>query len=567
MIKTTLLFLMLGSSSAILQAKESNIVAPASSFKKVEVTSTSKNLSVEPVRQMTQEKAPLVFETSADEVAALQKQIEALKDQLEKIEKEVKDHGKQTQEIKSEQKKIKEARPVVAASAVAAEPLPAKEATPVFDAGYIPVPGTKAAIKFSGLIKLDAIYDGKNNAGDYTLMSNLPYNLQAQYYTYSAAGPANAYNWKKHFQMHGKQTRLNLTSTVKNTSGKDLKGVIEIDFLGNLYFGDAYSNYASSGMSAGGAVSTTYTPRLRLAYINYGNEKENGGRVLLGHYWTNFYDTLETITPTVDFGSLNGPGRRAQARYTHKFDRFEAAISAEMPKADYVTYNNAPSASAFNYVYTGQSTSGNYAKPERPDFVLSLKYKADSGSLVSLSLLNRDLRIKYNNNGTGVARDGRVYKAANYGINLTGKLITIGKSYATAGVIWGKGLGWYIGDINGRSALLDISTTVNGNRMYKAIPATMIYLGYTHMWNDQWKTNFGGSQVRLGTASSNFNRGKNQWYDPGLDKTMTRYVVNTMYSPEPNLQFGLEFMYLKRLSVLKYKGEGNRYQFGATYTF
>lgn len=513
--------------------------------------------------------APIVAEgASASEIDALKKQIEALQKQLETISQQVNAQSKQVKEIKAESKHAKEHAHVAAAPAPA---VVVKEDTPVFEKGYIPVPGTKAAVKPEGLVKLDAIYDGKNNTGDFTLMSNLPYNLQSRNPNAAVNGPTNRYNWKKHFNMHAKQTRLGLRGLVKNNSGNDVKAHIEFDLYGSPSLGDNAPTYGGS------TVSMTYSPRLRFATITYGG-------LMVGHTWTNFFDFTETVTPTVDFGTHNGPIRQAQIRYTHKIDRFELAASVEQPRADYVTYNDgvavpgvtatqALSATSPNYAYVSRNASTNIAKPQRPDMTLSLKYKADNGNVLGIGMVTRDLTIKNNNisstatNNTNATSDGRTYRATGYGFNVAAKVMTNGKSFVTGGVTFGRGIGWYIGDLTGRSALFDISYSANGSRTYKTIPMRMAWLGYTHVWNDQWNTTMGGSQADLSTSNAKFNRGTNRWFDPGLDRQMRRIHINTIYKPEENLEFGLEFMYLKRKSVLKYTGQGNRYQFGASYKF
>jgi hypothetical protein len=498
--------------------------------------------------------APLFAESvSTSEIDALKKQIEVLQKQLEAISKQVNEQGKQVKEIKTESKHAKAPVPAAAMPAPAAvvKEESQKEDTPVFEKGYIPVPGTKAAVKLEGLVKLDAIYDGKNNTGDFTLMSNLPYNLQSR--APLAPSQTNRYSWKKHFNMHAKQTRLGLRGLVKNNSGDDIKTHIEFDLYGTISLGDSAPTYGGS------TASMTYTPRLRFATIAYGG-------LMAGHTWTNFFDFTETVTPTVDFGTHNGPIRQAQVRYTHKIDRFELAVSAEQPRADYVTYDNTPvTVNTVNYAYVARNAAGNIAKPQRPDMTLSLKYKADNGNVLGIGMVSRDLTIK-NNNASAVS-DGRTYRANGYGFNIAAKVMTMGKSFVTGGVTFGRGIGWYIGDLTGRSAFFDISNTANGSRTYKTIPMRMAWLGYTHVWNAQWQTTMGGSQADLSTRSSTFNRGTNRWFDPGLDRQMRRLHLNTVYKPEENLEFGLEFMYLKRRSVLKYTGQGNRYQLGASYKF
>lgn len=505
--------------------------------------------------------APLLAEgPSSSEIDVLKKQIEALQKQLETISKQVNAQSKQVKEIKAEAKPAPVQQPTAPATTVV-QAEPKKDEALVFDKGYIPVPGTKAAVKIEGLLRLDAAYDGNNTSGDFTAIHRLPYNLQARNPNFTSS--PQAYNFKKHFDIHAKQTRIGLKSVVKNNSGKDVLSFIELDFFGGAAMGDQYPAFQSSqGNGAGSIASLTYAPRLRHATLTYGG-------LMVGHTWTNFNDMLETLMPTVDVISLNAPTRHAQVRYTHKFDKFEAAIAAEQPRADYITYNSNPTATNPNYVYIESNHASNQSKPQRPDLTLSLKYKADNGSMLGVAMLVRDMTIK-NNNTSGnnvLVPDGRTYKTSAYGFNIAAKLMTRGKSYITTGVTFGKGIGWYIFNFTGRSALFDISDSANGHRTYKAIPMSIAWLGYTHVWNDQWQTNFGGAMANLSSSGSTYNRPVNRWFDPGIDSKMNRVCFNTIYSPEENLVFGLEYVFVQRKSVLRYKGTGSRYQFGAGYKF
>jgi hypothetical protein len=96
---------------------------------------------------------------------------------------------------------------------------------------------------------------------------------------------------------------------------------------------------------------------------------------------------------------------------------------------------------------------------------------------------------------------------------------------------------------------------------------TMFWAGYSHVWNTQWQTNVGAARIDLRTGRLANARKVTQWFEPGLDKTFNKYLVNTMYSPEENLQFGLEYFVLQRKSTLGYRGLGQRLQFGASYKF
>ena len=489
-----------------------------------------------------------------NEVEALQKQIEVLQKQLETIAKQVNEQSNQVKEIKSENKHIKEHRPVAVTAATSSVP---NADTPVFDKGFIAVPGTTAGVKISGMVKMDMIRDAKAHTGEQTNVSRMPYALQMR----NASLPNVPMKWKDHFYLHAKQSKLRVETLVKNKSGNDVKAFVEGDFFGSTQYGDGFPNGPSAGQS-----STTYTFRLRHAVLGYGGLEA-------GHTTTTFH-TTESQLPSVDLNGLtDGYGRHALIRYTQKLGNFAVTVAAEHGRADYVTFTPTPtinggSATTPNYTYNNQDSSGNLSKQARPDFILRVKYNFENGSTVGLSFLNRDLQLKNNvriNGNDQATVDGRNYSTNAWGMNLAAKIMTFGKSFFTTGITTGQGIGWYILEGQGRSALFD-PNAADGQR-YKSITMHMYWAGYSHVWNQQWQTNFGAARIDFRTQRLANSRGVTRWYEPGLDKAFNKYLVNTMYSPEENLQFGLEYYVLQRKSTLGYRGLGQRLQFGASYKF
>ncbi len=497
--------------------------------------------------------APLsAADTSANQVEALQKQIEALQTQLEMLAKQVKEQSTQVKEIKTENKQIKEHRAVMATPG-AKEALQVENA-PVFEKGYTPVPGTKAGVKFSGMVKLDMIRDTKANTSEQTNIGRVPYALQAR----NPSLPSTPTSWKEHFNVHAKQSRIRIDSVIKNTSGTDTKGFIEGDFFGSTHWGDAVPGGTTGNTTNS---STTYAFRLRHAVLSYGGLEA-------GHTTTTFH-LDEALLPSVDLNGISGGyGRHALIRYTHKLGNFSVTAAAEHGRGDYISYAKTPSANTAQYAYNIQDSSGNLSKQTRPDLIMRVKYNFDSGSAVGISVVNRDLRIKNNTAIGGAAVDGKTYKADAWGTNVAAKIMTTGGSFFTGGVSTGKGIGWYILEMNGRSALFDPAASTEGQR-YKAIGMSIFWAGYSHVWNPQWQTSIGVAQIKLNTQAkaNDANRPIKQWFEPGLDKKFNKFLINTMYRPEDNLELGLEYFVLQRQSTLKYKGLGQRLQFGASYKF
>lgn len=493
---------------------------------------------------------------SPSEVAAMQKQIADLQKQLTSLVKQLNEV-----KAKTEQKNIPQT-PVVVKAQPAAEPASPKVAVaqenaqqPQLEKGYIALPGTTAALKISGMIKLDMIRDTRAHTSEQTNMGRLPYALQMR----NPTQPNTPTTWKDHYNIHGKQSRLRVDMNVKNKSGSDVKAYVEGDFFGVTQWGDAFPNGTAS--NNGPQSSNAYNFRVRHAIFEYAGLEA-------GHTTTTFH-LEEAILPSVDLNGINGGYvRHALIRYTHKLGGMSISAAAEQCRADYITYTPTPAANTPNYVYNLEDSGGNLSKQERPDLIVRLKYNFANGNALGLGIINRDLRVKNNAAISGNAPttvDGKSYILNAWGLNLAAKVMTFGQSYFTGGITTGKGMGWYILDAHGRSALFD-PTASEGNR-YKLVEMSIFWAGYSHFWCPQWQTNIGFARVNLNTQGLSNARKITQWFDPGLDKTYNKFIINTMYMPEENLQFGLEYFVLERKSTLGYIGLGHRLQFGASYKF
>ncbi len=511
-----------------------------------------------PVLMAANEASTAPSTVSASEVTAMQKQIADLQKQLAVIVKQMQETKVVEHKVVNAQQVAKPVAEAVVAPTVTKEE-PKKENEHQFDKGYIAIPGTTGAVKFSGMVKLDMIRDTRANTSEQTCVGHLPYALQMR----NPNLPNTPAAWKDQFYMHAKQSKFRLETLVKNKSGSDVNAYVEGDFYGVTQWGDAFPN-GTTGNNAPQS-STTYTFRLRHAIIAYSGLE-------VGHTTTTF-NLDEIIMPSVDLNGINGYNRHALIRYTHKLGNFAITAAAEHARADYMTYTPTPtangaSATTTNYAYNTQDSAGNLSKPERPDLILRLKYNFDNGSVVGLSVINRDLRVQNNAALTGnlpSTVDGKTYIANSWGVNLTAKIMTVGGSFFTGGITTGKGLGWYLLDATGRSAFFD-PNAAEGQKL-KPIEMNMFWAGYSHVWCPQWQTTIGLARITLGTQGLSNARKVTQWYEPGLDRTYNKFLINTMYMPEENLKFGLEYFVLERKSTLGYKGLGHRLQFAASYNF
>lgn len=486
---------------------------------------------------------------SSDQVAILQKQIESLQKQLMDLSKQVK-----AQEIKTA-KQITPHHATNKEQVKSAENCPCPTDTKktadasIFDAGYIPVSGN-SAVKVSGMIKLDAIMDGKNHTGEQTVPSSIPYKLQFR----GTNNKNTKYNLNRHFYMHAKQSKICIDAITKNASGNDLTGKFEADFFGETQFAQTLNS-----------SSINYKLRLRHAYFDYSGWRAG--------FTTTTFHMAEALLPSVDLNGISAGNliRQPLISYTYKFGNgYAISIAAENPRPDYITYNSAPGANTANYAYNGRDgiSPNNGGKPTRPDLIARLQHTFANKSMIGMSVIQRDLSVKYNVDNA--IADGRKYTANGYGAHLTGKLMVTENNFLTGGYIFGRGLGQYIIEMAGRSAILsDTANTAaaKADRRFRALPMYQVWLGYSHTWNQQFQTNIGFSYSELKTKLNATRSPVNSWIDPGLDKAFTRASLNTIYKPEKNMEVGLEYMFIKRESTLKYKAIGSRYQLVFAYKF
>ena len=117
----------------------------------------------------------------------------------------------------------------------------------------------------------------------------------------------------------------------------------------------------------------------------------------------------------------------------------------------------------------------------------------------------------------------------------------------------GKGIGRYIGLNTTNGAVLDADGDLH------AIDSTGIFGSYRHFWNDQWRSN-----LTLGYLSVDNDI---ELTGMGVTKDAASVHVNLIYSPQPKLDFGIEFMYADREVESGNDGDLKRLQFSAKYAY
>jgi hypothetical protein len=356
-------------------------------------------------------------------------------------------------------------------------------------------------VKIGGYVKLDAMFTDFGNG-------EVPGNSFARDFYVPSATPIGGTSQNTVFDMHARQTRVNL-STDSKVGGKKLKSYIEIDFM------------VLDPPNADERISNSYSPRLRHAFIEY-------DKWLFGQTWSTFQN-VASLPETVDFIGNTDAGifvRQPQIRYTRENWQF----SIENPES---TVTNA----AGDRVITDDN--------ELPDFVARYNLKHNDLSLAIAGLLRQ---ITYNNSTT--IDDS----TTSWGLSFTGKYM-INKDDIRFGVNVGSGMGRYIG--------LNVAhgAAVNGSGKLEAIDSLGLFASYRHLWNAKYRSNFTYSMIDIDNNTSL----------PGVGGSTTKGTwsarANLLFDWVKNLTLGGELALANREEESGADGDMTRLQFMAMYKF
>jgi hypothetical protein len=354
-------------------------------------------------------------------------------------------------------------------------------------------------VKIGGYVKLDAMLTDTSDGEIATGFSR-------DFYVPSST-PVSGTDQNRVFDMHARQTRINL-STDSKTGEHKLKSYIEIDFM------------VLSPPGADERISNSYSPRLRHAFIEYDNW-------LFGQTWSTFQN-VASLPETVDFIGNTDAGifvRQPQVRYTMGNMQF----SIENPETT-VTPNGGG----------GRVIADDN---EWPDFVARYNIAQNNLSLAGAMLLRQ---LTYNN-GVNI-NDSTL----SYGLSLTGKLM-VDKDDVRFGLNIGSGMGRYIG--------LNVSSgaVVDNNNQLEAIDSTALFASYRHLWDEKWRSNVSYSRIDIDNNASL----------TGNNATKSTYSLrlNLFYSAMKNLSFGGEFAHANREIESGADGNLDRLQFMAMLKF
>ena len=340
--------------------------------------------------------------------------------------------------------------------------------------GFIPIPGTSAIFKIGGSARLDVIADDSNNGNPNEFIpSSFPVPGQP-----GAGSPSRS-------QVQAKGSRV--TFELRRPLGQDNNLRI---YYENDFFGDASTN--------------TMTYRVRHLYGEAWN-------FLVGQTFSNFMD-VDAFPDVIDYEGPNGlvNTRQPQIRYSQPFldTRLQLAVSLEQPNAQIRLTDP---------VYGSDASTVN----RRPDFAAHVRYEAKRLGHLQLSGIYRYLSYDNNNTGQGVP---------GWGVSLSGGLNLFAHDALTAQGTYGEGIARYIRGPSGANE--DAALDSHGN--LRALPVWGVAVGYTHVWDDKWKStvSYGYAHVDTEASSGQF------------AFAHSNYVSgNLIYQWSPSFRLGIEYLY------------------------
>jgi hypothetical protein len=340
--------------------------------------------------------------------------------------------------------------------------------------GFIPIPGTSTIFKIGGSARLDVIADDSNNGNPNEFIpSSFPVPGQP-----GAGSPSRS-------QVQAKGSRI--TFELRRPVGQDnnLRVYYENDFFGE---------------------ANTSTPTYRLRHL-YGQ----AWNFLVGQTFSNFMD-VDAFPDVIDYEGPNGlvNTRQSQIRYSQPFldTKLQLAVSVEQPNAQIRLTDPAYG--------SGASTVN-----RRPDFAAHVRYEDKRLGHLQLSGIYRYLSYDNNNTGQGVP---------GWGVSLSGGLNLFAHDALTAQGTYGEGIARYIRDPSGANE--DAALDSHGN--LRALPVWGVAVGYTHVWDDKWKStvSYGYAHVDTEASSGQF------------AFAHSNYVSgNLIYQWSPSFRLGVEYLY------------------------
>jgi hypothetical protein len=378
-------------------------------------------------------------------------------------------------------------------------------------------PANRPSVEIYGFAQLDYIQDFKrvDQSWDATLRpSRIP--------TTKGADGSNGQSI-----LSARQSRLGVQAS-QDIGGEPFKVKIEFDMFG-------------TGVNEG---QTTF--RLRHAFGSW-------GPILAGQTNTNWMD-IDTFPNVVDYWGPNGMVflRTPQIRYTWKSGPHELAGAIEHAGNDID-----PGAIRLFDPELGAAIVND---EKMPDFTAHYRYDGDWGHAQLGGILRR---VGFDTPGAP-DNQPKGHKTG-WGVNLSSSVKTWGKDKLQLSAVYGEGIATYMNDggtdLGPKAALIPAppgSPTPVLAFAPDVLPLFGLMVYYDHYWSDHWSSSIGYSQTRV----DNLN-----FQAPDAFRLGQYASVNLLYTPDPRLLFGAEFLWGELKDKGGSIGDDTRLQFTFKYSF
>ncbi|MCW8128553.1 DcaP family trimeric outer membrane transporter [Microbulbifer halophilus] len=376
--------------------------------------------------------------------------------------------------------------------------------------GFFPVPGSDAALRLEGFVKVDAIYDLRPAGNpDELVTSSIP----------TASKSLHSGN---NFTIHAKQTRLSLE--IRNSTERgELKLYLENDFFG---------------------TESGYEYRLTSAYGQLGN--------CFAGYAPSAFSDVDALPNTLDAEGPSGSIFTRTTSFRHHWTpsrNLALTLSAEQPETQI-----SPDLEALEF----EEDRGIEFEPASrvPDVVATARLSRHWGH-VQLGGVLRTLMVEVG------SRDDTTGAA---GAQVSGVVNVTARDSFQFSLYSGSGISRYVNDFGG----IGVDALVDREGDLHRLDADGGYLAYTHHWDTAWNSNVVLSMASLENVQPRICPGNptntpDQLCDYPRE---TRYtVVNLLWTPSTTISAGIEALYGYKESQAGASGETGRIQVSVKYRF
>jgi hypothetical protein len=327
--------------------------------------------------------------------------------------------------------------------------------------------------------------------------------------------------------LSARQSRFGAQAS-QEIAGQTLKVKFEFDLFG-------------TGVDEG---QTTF--RLRHAWGSW-------GPLLAGQTNSNWMD-IDTFPNVVDYWGPNGMVfvRTPQIRYTYKTGPHELAVALEHATGDI---------DPGNIRLFDPELGASIRNDEKfPDITAHYRYDGGFGHVQLAGIVRR---VGFDTPGAP-DNEPKSHKTG-WGVNLSSSLNTWRKDKLQLSAVYGEGIATYMNDggtdLGPKASVIPAvpgSPTPTLSLSPDVLPLFGLMVYYDHYWSDSWSSSIGYSQTRV----DNLN-----FQAPDAFRLGQYASANLLYTPDPHLLMGAEFLWGERKDKDGSHGSDSRLQFTFKYNF